>query len=191
MRRSNVLREFLLRGGFLMLDDFWGPEEYARFDETMKKVFPDRPVVEMPNEDAIFHTVYDLDDRYQILGQWALERLQPSVSASAPRHQGALAGSLRRQRPRHGGDVVQLRYRRFLGVGGRARTIRRSISASGHPHRSELRRLRHDALEGRSALCDSRISGRAYPRTELIVKNHLPGHGFISAAGWNKLPSPR
>ena len=67
-----VLREYLLRGGFLMLDDFWGPEEYARFDETMNKVFPDRKVVEMPSEDAIFHTVYDLDDRYQILGQWGL-----------------------------------------------------------------------------------------------------------------------
>jgi hypothetical protein len=67
-----VLREYLLRGGFLMLDDFWGPEEYARFDETMKKVFPDRKVVEMPGDEFIFHTVYDLDDRYQIPGQWGL-----------------------------------------------------------------------------------------------------------------------
>jgi len=40
----------------------------------MAKVFPDRPVVEIPNEDAIFHSVYDLDDRYQILGMWALGR---------------------------------------------------------------------------------------------------------------------
>src|SRR5690242_17022453 len=53
-----ILREFLLRGGFLMLDDFWGPEEYGRFDETMHKVFPDRPVVDLPNQDSIFHTVY-------------------------------------------------------------------------------------------------------------------------------------
>jgi hypothetical protein len=55
-----------------MLDDFWGPEEYARFDESMKLVFPDREVVEIDDKDPIFHTVYDLDDRYQILGQWAL-----------------------------------------------------------------------------------------------------------------------
>jgi hypothetical protein len=72
----HTLREYLLRGGFLMLDDFWGPEEYARFDETMKAVFPDRPVVEMPSEDAIFHTVYDLDDRYQVPGQWGLSPYQ-------------------------------------------------------------------------------------------------------------------
>jgi Domain of unknown function (DUF4159) len=70
--QAGVLREYLLRGGFLMLDDFWGAEEYARFEESMKMVFPDRPVVEMPSHDAIFHTVYDLDDRYQVPGQWGL-----------------------------------------------------------------------------------------------------------------------
>jgi len=70
--QARKLREYLLRGGFLMLDDFWGPEEYARFDESMKLVFPGRPVVDIPSGDPIFHTVYDLDKRYQILGQWAL-----------------------------------------------------------------------------------------------------------------------
>ncbi len=70
--QAKTLREYLLRGGFLMLDDFWGPEEWERFEESMKLVFPERPSVEIDNADAIFHTVYDLDDRYQILGQWAL-----------------------------------------------------------------------------------------------------------------------
>jgi hypothetical protein len=68
------LRDYLLRGGFLMLDDFWGTEEWGRFEETMKAIFPDRPIVEIDNVDAIFHSVYDLDDRYQIPGQWALAR---------------------------------------------------------------------------------------------------------------------
>jgi hypothetical protein len=67
-----TVREYLLRGGFLMLDDFWGPEEYARFDETMKAIFPNRPVVEIDNKDPIFHSVYDLDDRVQILGDWCI-----------------------------------------------------------------------------------------------------------------------
>jgi hypothetical protein len=68
------LREYLLRGGFLMLDDFWGAEEWDRFEESMQRVFPDRPIVEIDNRDAIFHTIYDLDDRYQIAGEWALAR---------------------------------------------------------------------------------------------------------------------
>ena len=72
--QAKTVREYLLRGGFLMFDDFWGPEEYDRFDESMKLIFPDRPVVEIDSKDPIFHTVYDLDDRYQILGQWGLNR---------------------------------------------------------------------------------------------------------------------
>jgi hypothetical protein len=68
------LRDYLLRGGFLMLDDFWGTEEWDRFYETMRLVFPDRPIVEIENADSIFHTVYDLDDRYQVPGDWALKR---------------------------------------------------------------------------------------------------------------------
>jgi hypothetical protein len=72
--QAKALREYLLRGGFLMLDDFWGTEEFSRFEESMKLVFPDRPIVEIENRDAIFHTVYDLDDRYQVPGQWALRR---------------------------------------------------------------------------------------------------------------------
>ena len=72
--QAKKLREYLLRGGFLMLDDFWGTVEWERFDESMKLVFPDRPVVEIDNKDPIFHTVYDLDERYQIAGEWALRR---------------------------------------------------------------------------------------------------------------------
>jgi len=68
------LRDYLLRGGFLMLDDFWGTEEWDRFFETMRLVFPDRAIVEVENADSIFHTVYDLDERYQIMGEWALRR---------------------------------------------------------------------------------------------------------------------
>src|SRR5205814_1310603 len=74
--QAKTIREYLLRGGFIYMDDFWGPEEWARFDESMKKIFPDRQAVEIDNEDSIFHTVYDLDDRYQILGQWGLNGRQ-------------------------------------------------------------------------------------------------------------------
>jgi hypothetical protein len=67
-----VVREYLLRGGFFMFDDFWGPEEFARFNETMLKIFPEHPVVEIESRDPIFHTVYDLSDRSQIIGSWCL-----------------------------------------------------------------------------------------------------------------------
>ncbi len=72
--QASKLREYLLRGGFLMLDDFWGTEEWDRFMESMRRVFPDRPIVEIEDADSIFHIVYDLDERYQIPGQWGLRR---------------------------------------------------------------------------------------------------------------------
>ena len=62
------LREYLLRGGFLMLDDFHGSEEWATFLASMQRVFPDRPIVEIAEDDPILHTLYDLDQRTQIPG---------------------------------------------------------------------------------------------------------------------------
>lgn len=62
------LREYLLRGGFLMTDDFHGSEEWASFLAGMQRVFPDRPIVEIPEDDPILHTLYDLDQRTQIPG---------------------------------------------------------------------------------------------------------------------------
>src|SRR6185312_12589707 len=55
------LREYLTRGGFLMVDDFHGSAEWEVFLESMRRVFPDRPIVEIPNEDAICHNM-DLGD---------------------------------------------------------------------------------------------------------------------------------
>jgi Domain of unknown function (DUF4159) len=62
------LREYLTRGGFLMVDDFHGTQEWEVFVDSMRKVFPDRPIVEIPNEDQIFHIFWDLDDRVQVPG---------------------------------------------------------------------------------------------------------------------------
>jgi hypothetical protein len=66
---AKSMREFLLRGGFFMCDDFHGTEEWDVFINSMSRVFPDRPIVEIENADQIFHTVYDLDDRYQVPGE--------------------------------------------------------------------------------------------------------------------------
>jgi hypothetical protein len=60
------LRDFLLRGGFFMCDDFHGTEEWSIFTASMNRVFPDRQIVDIDNRDPIFHTIFDLDERYQV-----------------------------------------------------------------------------------------------------------------------------
>jgi len=62
------LRDFLLRGGFFMVDDFHGTQEWQGFIASMHRVFPDRPIVDLDSADPIFHTIFDLDDRYQVPG---------------------------------------------------------------------------------------------------------------------------
>jgi hypothetical protein len=62
------LREYLLRGGFLMVDDFHSTYEWSVFLAGIRKVFPDREIVDIRNSDPIFHTIYDLDERFQVPG---------------------------------------------------------------------------------------------------------------------------
>jgi hypothetical protein len=63
------LREFLLKGGFLMVDDFHGTDDWESFLRGMRMVFPDRPIEDLQNKDEIFHVLYDLDDRFQVPGE--------------------------------------------------------------------------------------------------------------------------
>jgi len=67
-QQAAKLRDYLLRGGFFMCDDFHGTMEWEVFNAGMKRVFPDRAIVDIDNSDPIFHTLYDLDDRYQVPG---------------------------------------------------------------------------------------------------------------------------
>ena len=60
------LRRYLLSGGFLMVDDFWGEAEYQNLYEQLKRVFPDREPEELPLNHPIFHCVFDLKEKPQI-----------------------------------------------------------------------------------------------------------------------------
>jgi hypothetical protein len=61
------LRRYLLNGGFLMVDDFWGEADWVEFDQgILKRVFPNREVKELPLEHPIFHAVFDLKEKPQI-----------------------------------------------------------------------------------------------------------------------------
>ena len=62
------LREYLLRGGFLVLDDFHGAQEWARFLDGMRQIFPERPIIDLSADDEVFHTLYDTEPNEQIPG---------------------------------------------------------------------------------------------------------------------------
>jgi hypothetical protein len=70
MRDADVanLREFLLRGGTATFDDFHGPYEWDNFAKEMKRVFPDREIVEVPKGHPVFSSFYKLDGFPQVAG---------------------------------------------------------------------------------------------------------------------------
>ncbi len=63
------LREYLLKGGFLMVDDFHGTADWDRFMAGMRQVLPDRPVEDLSDNDEIFHVLFDLGVRFQVPGE--------------------------------------------------------------------------------------------------------------------------
>jgi hypothetical protein len=66
------MRDYLDKGGFLMVDDFHGTEEWESFMAGMRQIFPDAhrwPVEDLNDKDEIFHVLYDMDDRFQVPGE--------------------------------------------------------------------------------------------------------------------------
>lgn len=57
------LGEYLLRGGYLVVDDFWGPEAWEIFRQTMERALPNRPITDLAQSDAVMHVLYDIQEK--------------------------------------------------------------------------------------------------------------------------------
>lgn len=61
-----ALRRYLLNGGFLMVDDFWGDLEWDVFYRQIKRVFPEKEPIELDIDHEIFRCVYRLKEKPQV-----------------------------------------------------------------------------------------------------------------------------
>ena len=111
-KQGKILRDYLDRGGFFMADDIHGTAEWGEFVERIGYAFPDRQVQDIPNDDQIFHSVFDLDNRYIIVGHDHLR--EGSKNGGTVPYWRAIYDD--KGRVLGAGDV-QLRHGRFLGVG--------------------------------------------------------------------------
>ena len=86
------LREYLLRGGFLIVDDFHALGEWIQFESAIRRVFPDRPILDIAENDPLLHVLYDLDQRTQIPGRrhiyWVGNEPRVQMPGSPPRWRG-------------------------------------------------------------------------------------------------------
>ncbi len=61
-----ILREYLDRGGFWFLDDFWGTFEWGNFLFQLEKVVPNAEIRDIPRDHTIFHVFFDIDEIIQV-----------------------------------------------------------------------------------------------------------------------------
>lgn len=63
---AQALRKYLLNGGFLMFDDFWGESAWFNVEREMRKVFPERGFVELSLEHPLYHCVFEIKSKGQV-----------------------------------------------------------------------------------------------------------------------------
>ncbi len=82
------LRDYLAAGGFLVIDDFWGTQEWYNFEQQIRRVLPDYPVVDLPMDHPILSAFYRIDEILQVpnvgLGRrggpyWERDGYQPAL----------------------------------------------------------------------------------------------------------------
>ena len=106
----SILREFLLRGGTAMFDDFHGPVEWDVFAHEMKRVFPDREIIEVPKDHPVFSCFYKLDGYPQVAGLG-------SFLASRTWEKGGFVPHLRTILDDHGRPMVWINWNTDMGDG--------------------------------------------------------------------------
>lgn len=68
-REKRHLREYLLRGGFMVVDDFHGPAQWNVFSSVLNEVLHEYKIVDIPAGDELLHVLFELEQRTQIPGR--------------------------------------------------------------------------------------------------------------------------
>jgi hypothetical protein len=63
---ASILRRYMLNGGFIFVDDFHGHQQWDNFAACLKMVFPDREPEDIPLEHPVFHSIFDLKEKFQV-----------------------------------------------------------------------------------------------------------------------------
>jgi hypothetical protein len=66
------LRDYLLAGGFVFIDDFWGTRQWQNFEWQMRQVLPEHPIVDLSLDHPIFSSLYRIREIVQVpsVGNW-------------------------------------------------------------------------------------------------------------------------
>jgi hypothetical protein len=99
-----ALRKYLLNGGFLLFDDFWGDRAWKNVEYYMRKVLPGKSFVEVPLDHPLYHCVFEIDAKGQV----------PNSSTGTDAEQTGITYELN-----HDGDVKTVHHRGIFDEKGR------------------------------------------------------------------------
>ena len=68
------LREYIMRGGFIFLDDFWGEYEWQNVQEQFQKIVPELEIKELALSHPIFHAYLDVEEIVQVPNVYNAQR---------------------------------------------------------------------------------------------------------------------
>ncbi len=102
------LHDYLLKGGFLMVDHFHGTQDWTRFMAGMHQVLPGAQVEDLADGDEIYHVLYDIDEKFQIPGE-------QYVSSGITYEKDGYVPKWRAIRDQHGRIMVAICHNMHLG----------------------------------------------------------------------------
>ena len=189
MPRCEALRKYLLKGGFLWADDFWGPWAWSDF---AGEIGEGAAAVAIPDSRARARSS-DLphDVRRQQGAAGAVDPVLVAVGRRRPRSSAAtarvphMAAISRSARAHHGVDVAQHRHLGFVGARGRRSAVLLQLFARGLRRRHQRRALRAVSLSMTRTLARSHLRVPArWPRTAGAQDPWFRGYG----RGYNRVP---
>jgi hypothetical protein len=84
--QANKLRDYLERGGFLFCDSFFNEDSWYYYEESMQRVFPEREIRDLTDEEIVFHVAYDLPNMTKVSIPHISEAFGRGFGLSGPPH---------------------------------------------------------------------------------------------------------
>ena len=104
-----IMREYLARGGFWMVDDFWGSFEMDNFEVQLRKILPGAEIKNIPMDHPIFHSFYDIDKIIQV------PSLAYTINGGITYEQDGFVGECKGVFDDHGRLVIVINHNTDLG----------------------------------------------------------------------------
>ena len=89
---ASGLRDYMLAGGFVFIDDFWGTRQWYNFEQQMRRVLPEHPIVELSLDHPIFSSLYNIREIVQVpaVDNWRFRRRTYESDGFEPHVRGIL-----------------------------------------------------------------------------------------------------